>query len=82
MCCICPFTPFFYENGASYNENEVLTEKYLRTPTGSSPSCAGLQGGSCALSLQQSEQTFQPEDAGWLSWERLCYSRKEKGAET
>lgn len=42
----------------------------------------GCRGCSCALSLQQSEQTFQLQNAGWLSWERLCCSQKEKGAET
>lgn len=35
---------------------------------------AGLLG-----SLIATEWTnFQPEDAGWLSWERLCYSWKKK----
>lgn len=29
---------FSYENGASYNLKEVLTDKYPRTPAGSSPS--------------------------------------------
>lgn len=49
------YPQFFFpsENDASYKEKEVLTEKYLHTLAGSSPWYAGLQGGSCALSLRQ-----------------------------
>ena len=78
-----PLPLFFYENGATYNEKEVLTEKYLLYAHRFLPLvCWAVGGSSCVLLLQQSEQTFQPEDAGWLSWERLRYSQKEKGAET
>lgn len=54
----------------SYSEKEAFVEnasKHLQVPP------LGAAGGSWPL-IAPNVQTFQPEDAGWLSWERLPYS--------
>lgn len=69
-----PLYPFFFFPmkmvQVTIKRRYVLTNTPVH-PQVPPPRSAGLRGGSsAALSLKQSEQTFQPEDAGWLSWER------------